>query len=225
MRALIVLAVLGLLWLLVRQFTEIDLPLDEINPVLLGYGALFASGIVVAELMRPLLSLMSASSRFVVIALLAGLVWAGFEQARQAGRVPEALLAPPGSEANPIRLSTRLPKAWDGVYRTVAQVNNMSIGALIDTATPYVLLQFEEAERLGLDPGALTFSERLPVSDRKVTAARLMLVSVRIDDVELFGVEGAVAEQGALEANLIGLSFLSRLETFGLSGDRLLLVK
>ncbi len=225
MRAILVLAVLALLYLLVRNLTDFDVRLDDLNPVLLGYGALFAAGIVAAELLRPILLLLAPVSRFVVVAVIAALVWTGFETARQAGKIPQALLdpAPAGPEALTGPPQTSLPPAWDGLYRTVAQVNNTSLGVLVDPATPLVVLQYEEAERLGLHPERLQFTERVPVSDRKITAAHLPLLSVRINDVEVFEVDAAIAAKGALETSLIGLSFLNRLSAVYLKKGELVL--
>ena len=79
------LAVLALLNLLVDRGTDLEIGLGEVNPVLLGYGALFITGIVAGELLRPILSQMAPVLRFVVVAVLAGMVWVGFEQARNSG--------------------------------------------------------------------------------------------------------------------------------------------
>lgn len=224
MRAIIILVVLGLLFLLVKNSASLDLRTDQVNPVILGYGALFAGGIVAAELLRPLLSLLGATSRFVVVAIIAAMVWVGFEGARNAGRIPEALLNP---EARPtdaeIAPQTRLQVSWDGVYRAVAQVNNMSLGVMVDTGTPLVLLQYSEAERLGMQPQRLKFDQRVSVADRKINAATLRLFSVRIDTIELLNVEGAIAAPGELETSVVGLSFLHRLSNVALIKEELFL--
>lgn len=225
MRALLVLLVLGLLFVLVKYGTDLDVGISGINPVVLGYGALFAAGLVAAELLRPLLSLMSPVSRFVVVAVIAALVWFGFEQARDTGIIPDSILDPSaiGQDEQDQTKRVMLQPAWDGVFRTVAQVNNMSLGVIVETGTPFVMLQYEEAERLGLHPERLEYNDRLPVGDRKVTAARTRFLSVRIDDIELIEVDAAIAEPGALESSLIGLSFLSRLKTAGLIDNVFLL--
>lgn len=224
MRAIVVLTVLALLFILVRNGTGLDLGLTDVNPLVLGYSALFAAGLVVSELMRPVLSLMGATSRFVVVAIIAALVWFGFDQARLAGKVPEYLLSvQERADAPDAPVETRLPVAWDGVYRAVAQINNTSIGAIVDIAAPLVVLQYEEAERIGLQPQRFKFDKRVTIADRKVIAAKFALLSVRIDAVEVFEVEAAIAAPGTLEASIIGLSFLSRLSTVAIVKDSLLL--
>jgi len=221
MRAILVFVVLGLLFLLVRNSTAVNAGEQGLNPVLLGYGALFASGIVTAELLRPILARMGAVTRFTVVAMIAGLVWFGFEQARMAGILPLALSDPSAvSETSEPIQQTSLPLAWDGVYRAVAQINNMSIGVLIETGTPLVILQYEEAERLGFNPSALPFDQRLPLGDRKIEAALFKLFSVRIDDVEQLNVKGAIAAKGAVETSVIGLSFLNGLSAAAIINEQ-----
>ncbi|NOX39660.1 MAG: TIGR02281 family clan AA aspartic protease [Alphaproteobacteria bacterium] len=227
MRAVLGGVVLVLLFVLVRSSKIFDGSLVGISPIVFGYGALFAAGIVTSELFRPLLAALAPSSRFVMVALMAGLVWFAIEQARLAGTIPDAVLglnrpsaSAGGSQPPP---STRIPVAWDGVYRAVAQVNKTSLGVVIDTATPLVILQYEEAERLGFEPQKQEFTTRLTVSDRKINAALYLLSSVRLDGIELFGVKGAIAQKGALQTSLIGLSFLNRLSAFGLANGQMVL--
>lgn len=220
MQAIGVFAVLGLIYVLVRLGLGQDFGLSDANPLLFGYGALFAAGIVAAELLRPLLSMMSALSRFVTVAALAALVWIGLVSAWQAGRLPTALSDP---EAVPDFHQVSISPAWDGAFRTVAQVNNRSLGAVVSTGTPLVLIQYEEAERLDLNPERLRFSQRLPLGDRKIAAAPVRLLSVQIDDVVVFGVQAAVARQGEIETSVIGLSFLDRLSAAALIDGRFIL--
>lgn len=216
MRALLVLLVLFLLYILVRLGTNSSIVPTDLNPTLLGFGALFVAGIVTAELLRPLLSLMAPVSRFAVVAILAGLVWAGFDLALRRGLIPDSMLHPAGNETTPRVFQTTVQKSWDGIYRAIAQVNARSVGVIIDTATPYVILQFEDAERIGLNPEKLAFTERVTVGNDKIMVAKGRLVSVQIDKVVVLDVQGAVAEKGSLASSVIGLSYLERLEFFWL---------
>lgn len=221
MRALLILLMLGVIYLVVRSLTDIRIDISKTNPVLLGYGALFTAGIVAAELLRPLMQRMSSLSRFTIVAALAAIVWLGFEAARLSGRVPTAFLEPQTSRQQ-IR-TLYLPQAWDGLYRTIAQVNNQSLGVIIDTGTPLVVLTYEEAERLHLLNDGLQFTGRVAVSDRKITAALMPFLSVRVGNLEIARVDGAIAEKGALETSLIGLSYLSRLRAAGVIGPDMVL--
>lgn len=225
MRAILVFLVLALLYVLVRASTDFEFGLAEANPFLLGYGAIFAAGLVAAELMRPILSLLSPTSRFVTVAVIAALTWVTLEEARRAGDNPDVLIQPEAlaKKVDEDETKVRLSPAWDGIYRAVAQLNYRSLGVIVDIGTPVVLMQFEEAERFGLQPELLKYTKRVAVGDRKITSAPYTFVSIRIDGIELLDVKGAIAEPGALETTIIGLSFLNRLGVAGLvDGDLLL---
>jgi len=225
MRALVVLIILGLIYLLVRLTTDFELRLDSASPVILGYGALFAAGIVTAEILRPILSLLAPVSRFAVVAVAAALVWVAFEAARVAGTIPEGVLNPATSTASdqpPPRI-TRIPPAWDGLFRTIAQINAQSVGVIVETGTPLVVLSYADAKRLGLHPEALQFTDRVSVSDRKIGAAPYQLLSVRVENVETIAVDAAIAEKGALATSIVGLSFLNALDGAALSEGQLVL--
>ena len=52
-----------------------------------------------------------------------------------------------------------------------------------------------------------------------------MLDRVRVDDIVVRNVPAAVAEKGALDTNLLGMSFLGRLKSFQMQGRELVLVQ
>ena len=52
-----------------------------------------------------------------------------------------------------------------------------------------------------------------------------MLDRVRVDDIVVRDVAAAVAEKGALDTNLLGMSFLGRLKSFQMQGSELVLVQ
>ncbi len=225
MRTFLVLVVLVLLFALIRNNTGFDPSLGAIDPTLLGYGALFAAGIVAAELLRPLLTRLGASSRFVVVAVLAGLVWYTLDRAHVSDVISNAVfnVESVSSDETKTPAEVILKPAWDGVFRTVAQVNNRSVGVLVAPASPVVVLQYEEAERLGLHPETLDFNARIAVAERKIVAARFTLSSIRMNAIELFDIDAAIAEKGAVESNVFGLSFLNRLSGVALRNGDLVL--
>jgi aspartyl protease family protein len=51
-----------------------------------------------------------------------------------------------------------------------------------------------------------------------------MLESVEVGDIKIHDVQAIVAERGALDTSLLGMSFIGRLQSFQMSGKRLVLV-
>lgn len=227
MRALTVLLVLAFLFLLIRTGTGIRLDPDNLNPVLIGYGALFTAGIVMAEVLRPLMVRLLPVARFVVVITLAGLVWLGIDQLGKSGHFPDAFLNPSAisttQDANVEQVE--ISPAWDGIYRVVVEVNNQALPMVVDLATPFVLLQYNDAARLGLMPQTLVFKDRIPLGDRKVQAAKLEIASVQLDGIAVQNVAAAVAAPGILETNILGLSFLTSLDDVALADGTLVLKK
>jgi len=85
------------------------------------------------------------------------------------------------------------------------------------------VLAYEETERLGLAPRSLDFSGLVQTANGTARVTPLTLAAVRVADIALGDVPGA--ERGALDVNLPGMSFLSRLKSFQMSGRELVLVQ
>lgn len=105
-----------------------------------------------------------------------------------------------------------LKKAWDGHFRAMAEVNGANVGMLVDTGASIVLLTFEDAAAIGLDPANLRFTQPVVTANGKAHVAPVTLDYVAIGAVGLARVKAAVAERGRLHSSLLGMSFLGRLE-------------
>jgi clan AA aspartic protease (TIGR02281 family) len=91
---------------------------------------------------------------------------------------------------------------------------------MADTGATVVALTYEDAERLGLSPRSLDFSSLVQTANGIARVAPVKLDRVRIDDIMLRDVPAIVAERGALATNLLGMSFLGRLKSFQMQGER-----
>lgn len=116
-----------------------------------------------------------------------------------------------------------LKKAWDGHFRAVTMINGEKVGMLVDTGASLVLLSYEEAQVIGLDPETLSFSTPIITANGKAHVATVTLDSVQVGDIGLFGVRAAVAEEGKLHSSLLGMSFLSRIQETAFRRDTLVL--
>lgn len=235
---------LGLVVLfLVRQEAWTWLTVTRFDPVLAGYAALFGAGIVTAELLRPVLSRMPATLRFLAVVFLAAGGWAGADYVLRGtpGDGPPTAgehiaptgdgLSPPISgqadadgadgAGGPARVT--LQRAWDGRFREVGEINGIAAAMTIDTGAVLVTLPRNEAQRLGLLAGA-RFDQDLSTDTGTVRAARVTLRSVRIGPVELSAVPAMILDRDAPPEVALGLSFLSRLAEMRLTGTELTLL-
>lgn len=116
-----------------------------------------------------------------------------------------------------------LRKARDGHFRAVAEVNGQEVRMLVDTGASAVVLAYEDAARLGLDPQNLAFTRRVTTANGEAFVAAVTLDSVAVGAIALRDVRAAVAQTGAMDASLLGMSFLGRLEETSFRRDRLIL--
>jgi aspartyl protease family protein len=148
---------------------------------------------------------------------------------------PSAPSAPPGAEAGKPAAhagnaaaapaagngfaSREIPRAADGHFYLDAQVNGAQIHFLVDTGASMVALTAADAQRAGIflpsgratAEGAGGAVEIIPVTIDRIAAGPL----------EARNIEGAVARN--LPISLLGQSFLSRVGTVQISGDRMTL--
>jgi aspartyl protease family protein len=115
--------------------------------------------------------------------------------------------------------SREIPRAADGHFYLDAQVNGAQVHFLVDTGASMVALTAADAQRAGI---ALP-SERMTAQGG---GGAIEIVPVTIERIaagplEARGVEGAVVRE--LSVSLLGQSFLSRIGTVQISGDRMVL--
>ena len=67
---------------------------------------------------------------------------------------------------------------------------------------------------MGLRPRSLDFNIPVSTANGVAMAAHVKIDKISIDGIEVEDVDGMVAQEGALEGTLLGMSFLSRLDSF-----------
>jgi aspartyl protease family protein len=116
-------------------------------------------------------------------------------------------------------VSQELVRNPDGHFYAEAQVNGAQIRFMIDTGATIVALTREDAQRAGIQFGsdrAMVRGVGGPVEVIPVTIDRLAIGSLTATQVE-----AAVADD--LGVSLLGQSFLSRVGTVEIQGDRMVL--
>lgn len=116
-----------------------------------------------------------------------------------------------------------LHRNWDGHYRAEARVNGVAMELMIDTGALIVLLPYEKAGALGIDPEQLDFSMSVTTANGTTTVAPIRLASIAIGPVSAQNVDAAVAHPGKLKIGLLGLSFMDRLSEISFRGETLTL--
>ncbi|MEL6059330.1 MULTISPECIES: retropepsin-like aspartic protease family protein [unclassified Methylobacterium] len=111
----------------------------------------------------------------------------------------------------------------DGDFRVEAEVNGRPQPFLFDTGASSVVLTAENAAALGLTPPTSEFTARVSTANGITYAAPVQLDSLSVGTITERRVNAMVAKPGALSANLLGQTFLTRLSGYEVRGDRLIL--
>ena len=183
----------------------------------LSWLVLAGSGLVLAIRREPLKQLRNAA---IWLALGLALV-IGYSFKDELGSRLLGELVPQRGTANPDG-SVTFRAGEDGHFHVEARINGTRLRMLVDTGASQVVLSPSDARRLGIDTARLDFrhlSETAngPVSGAPVTLREITVGSVRLTDV-MASVNGA-----EMSESLLGMTFLSRLSGFEVSGDRLTL--
>lgn len=106
-----------------------------------------------------------------------------------------------------------------------AVINGRSIEVMVDTGATVVAINAETARRLGIRPSKRDFTISVSTANGTIDAAAVELAEIKLGGIVVRNVAAAVIPGDALPVNLLGMSFLTRLSKFELSGDRLVLVQ
>lgn len=115
-----------------------------------------------------------------------------------------------------------VPRAPDGHYHLVLDVNGVPVDFLVDTGASAVVLSRRDAERAGLAPDDLDYYTSARTANGEVATA-----PVRLEQLGPFDDGGirAFVNGGELDKSLLGMDYLQRFGTVQITGDRLILAR
>jgi aspartyl protease family protein len=114
-------------------------------------------------------------------------------------------------------------RANDGDFSVAAQINGARVEMVLDTGASSVVLTRDDAKAAGLPLEVLKYTVNIDTANGRARAAPVTLDRIAIGGVEERSIEALVAQPGQLKTSLLGMSFLNRLQSWEVSGDRLLL--
>lgn len=117
----------------------------------------------------------------------------------------------------------RLAADPSGHYFADIRINGRPLGALVDTGASLVVLRYEDARALGLVYAGDGFEVVVQTANGQAKAHRVKLDAVRLGSITIEDVDGLVMEEGVLQSNLLGMSFLRRLSRYEVRDGALLL--
>jgi clan AA aspartic protease (TIGR02281 family) len=126
-------------------------------------------------------------------------------------------------------LSAKPPRAVEvarsdsGEFSLRAKINGVSTPMVIDTGATSVVLTYETAKAAGLPLELLDYNVDVETAGGRVRAARLTLDRLAVGKLVERSVPALVVPRGQMKSNLLGMSFLNRLESWEVRPDKLML--
>jgi len=214
----------ALIWFLADMFPgSLDSDVDQANLVrAFGLMILIGAGLMLS----PKLNLKGAFKAAFIWVMIGLVLVVGYtlkdDFAAIGARLMGALVPSMAVETGAGEIT--LNRRSDGHFHVSAKVNGERVQFLVDTGASVVTLTRDDAERAGLNPGTLSYSQRFDTANGTAFGAPVRVDRLEIGSIAVTDVRAAVLEKG-LGTSLLGMSFLERLSSFSVEGDTLTLRK
>ncbi|RDV02396.1 TIGR02281 family clan AA aspartic protease [Undibacter mobilis] len=109
----------------------------------------------------------------------------------------------------------------DGDFSLTAHVNGARVPMVIDTGASSVVLTQEAARASGLPIEVLSYTVNVDTANGRTRAAPVTLERVVVGGLIERSVPALVAKEGQLKQSLLGMSFLNRLDSWEVRGNKL----
>ena len=108
-------------------------------------------------------------------------------------------------------------------FQIAASINGARSNMVLDTGASAVVLTQEAAKAAGLPLEVLNYSVTVDTANGRTRAAPVTLDRVAVGTIVERSVPALIAQPGQLRTNLLGMSFLNRLESWEVRGDKLVM--
>lgn len=107
----------------------------------------------------------------------------------------------------------RIAASPDRQYYVNADVNRRSARFLVDTGASYVALRDSDARNAGIYTSWTDYTYPVHTANGETKAAFVTIDEIEIEGLRIEGVKAFILQDEQLSVNLLGMSFLSRLES------------
>jgi aspartyl protease family protein len=179
------------------------------------------AGVLIALFRDRLTKALEAAVLWIVIALLLML---GYTYRFQLHDIADQVMAElvPGRIADKGR-TVALARAQSSDFQITTDVNGHSIPMILDTGASSVVLTNEAAKAVGLPVEVIKYTVNIATANGHTKAAEVTLDRVAVGSIVERSVPALIAQPGQLKTSLLGMSFLNRLQSWEVRGDKLVL--
>ena len=119
--------------------------------------------------------------------------------------------------------AVKIARGQGGEFALHAKINGATAPMVVDTGATSVVLTYETAKAAGLPLELLEYDVDVETAGGRTKAARLTLDRLAIGRLVERSVPALVVPHGQMRTNLLGMSFLDRLESWEVRADGLML--
>ena len=180
---------------------------------------IFAGGLILVMFRERLSQALEALLFWAVVGMLLVIAYSyRFELHEISDRVLSELI--PGRAATHGR-TVEIVRGQTGDFAVHTHVNGARIAMVLDTGASSVVLTQDAAKAAGLPIEVLNYTVNVDTANGRTRAAPVTLDRLAIGGLTERAVPALVAQAGQLKSNLLGMSFLNRLESWEVRGDKL----
>jgi aspartyl protease family protein len=111
----------------------------------------------------------------------------------------------------------------DGSFTVAGHINDKPARFIFDTGATAVVLTADSAAASGFNLEALNYSVPVSTANGRTMAASVVVDRLAVGSIVERRVRALVARPGVLRENLLGMTFLDRLSSYEVRGNRLIL--
>jgi aspartyl protease family protein len=119
--------------------------------------------------------------------------------------------------------TVRIPRGQSGEFALQTRINDVSTPMVVDTGATSVVLTYETAKAIGLPLEVLEYDVDVQTAGGHTKAARVTLDRLAVGRLVERSVAALVVPHGQMKTNLLGMSFLDRLESWEVRADNMML--
>lgn len=116
-----------------------------------------------------------------------------------------------GSYTKPEQATIRIWPTPDRMYVVLGSINGFPVKFIVDTGATLVSMSAREAKRLGIDYRVIGTPSRSSTASGIAKIYLVNLAKVKVGEIEMRNVKGAVHDGDFPPSTLLGMSFLGRL--------------
>ena len=183
--------------------------------------AVFIGGFVLAWFRHRFSDALEAAFFWMVIVLCLAAAYSFRFELREIGdRMLSELI--PGRAAQR-GATVEIARARNGDFHVSMQINGAYVSMVLDTGASAVVLTQDAAKAAGLPLEMLAYNVNVDTANGRARAASVTLDRIAVGSIVERGVPALIAQPGQLKVSLLGMSFLNRLQSWEVRGDRLVM--